>query len=143
MRRGGQRIKGRAFEQKLCRILRAKFPGVEVRRSSQAERAYEADVFSRGHAVLDRCWFECTDGRAPNVRKKLEQAERDVARGIPHHGDHDRLPVVVWHRLNAKEINVTMRLGTLKSLAFSEYSECRGNPLVTLDLYDFLDLVVS
>src|SRR5690349_6206714 len=105
-----QRRKGRAFERKIARALRERWPDATVRRSSQADRAYQADVFiENGPPLLSQLWLELHDAQSPNARKKLEQAERDVEA----RGDIAGLPIVIWHRLGERSIQASMRLWTL------------------------------
>lgn len=105
------RTKGRAFEQRIARDLREALPLATVRRSQQAERAYEPDVVIEGDApgTARWWWLELTDSRAPSPLDKLAQAERDIAEACDGH----RLPLVVWHKTGAKSVQVTARLGTL------------------------------
>ena len=133
-----QRRKGRAFERRFARLLRASFPQCEVRRSSQADRAHNADVFVVGHPLLSRIWFELTDGRKPNPMAKLLQAERDIA-AIPHADTRHLLPVVVWHRLGERQTQVTMRLGTFDAIrgALGQHHSL----LVTMRVEEFLEMV--
>lgn len=103
------RTKGRAYEQRISRELRAAMPRATVRRSQQAHRAYEPDLVIEGDApsIARRLWLELTDARSPSPLDKLAQAERDAAHADPW------LPLVVWHRTGAKSVQVTARLGVL------------------------------
>ena len=140
MKPGGQRTKGRAFEQRIVRLLKASCHVDSAHRSSQADRAHEADIVVLGHPVLERLWMELQDARHPEPRKKLEQAERDIAR---QPSTRDRLCVVVWHRLGERHSNVTMRLGTLLKVMSlggeGGYGSLVG--LVTIDLREFIALM--
>jgi hypothetical protein len=138
------RTKGKVFERKVCNILRERWPDIVVHRSSQADRAYQADIVveSGGPEALRRLWIECHDSRAPNVRAKLEQAEGDLLSAI----DHTRgqiwsdVPAVVWHRLGERAYRVTLTLGGL--LALETGGEDIGrSQLVTLELGEFLDML--
>lgn len=106
------RTKGGVFERRIARELREAMPRATVRRSQQAERAYEPDVVVEGCAptIARRLWLELTDSRTPSPLDKLAQAERDTA-------GHTRPPcplcLVVWHRTGAKSVQVTARLGVL------------------------------
>src|SRR5262245_36958500 len=103
--------KGKAYERAIARVLRARFPGADVRRSSQADRAGNSDVRVEGHPVLATLWLELTDQRGADVGTalgKLAQAERDVAALPP--GSPTRWPVIVWHRTGARTSWVTARL---------------------------------
>lgn len=137
-----QRTKGKVFERRIAAILRERWPGVEIRRSSQAERAYEPDVFARGHAVLERLWLELQDARVPTPLKKLEQAERDIAVLSPAHTPKDhRIPVVVWHRIREREVNVTTRLWVLDWVRYGWHPAATFVAPVTLNLTTFISLL--
>jgi hypothetical protein len=152
MRRGGQRIKGRAFEQLIVRTLTKALPGTVWHRSSQADRAWDADVVCEsGNAIAQRLWLELCHAKHVDVRDKLEQGERDAAksdRAMTANADvPSRLPAVVWRKSGAKHVNVTMRLATLIQIAHRlpghyEPVATRGNGvLVTMELGEFLELV--
>lgn len=141
------RRKGRAFEQRIARIFRERWPDAVVRRSSQAERAHESDVFiAGGPRVLSKLWLECQDARNPTPIAKLEQAEHDsehVDDCEPRFLDRTPVPVVIWHRLGAREINVTLRewaydyvRGIVPGLRFNTAA-------LTLSLDDFLDVLTE
>lgn len=152
MKPGGQRRKGRAFEQRIVRTIKARFEGVEAHRSSQADRAWDADIVVKGHPVLERLWMELTDGdkaEGDGPRRKLEQAEADSAaqrRNANQWDEPTRLPVCVWHRLRSWETHVTMRLGTLLTVAhvtplYAPDGRSHDNVLVTMSLDDFLEVI--
>lgn len=142
------RTKGRAYEQLIARKLRATFPGADVRRSSQADRAANSDVVVTGSPVLERLWLELHDARRPIPQRKLEQAERDVS-AIPKPGDAigrsiGRLPVVIWHRIHERSHQVTTRLWVLDELRgvlrmTDGLAGC--DSVVTLDLEDFVEIL--
>lgn len=119
------RVKGRTYEQRIARELRAAMPDATVRRSQQAHRAYEPDLVIEGDApaIARRLWLELTDSRAPSPLDKLAQAERDTA-------GHTRPPcplcLVVWHRTGAKSIQVTARLGVLCEVLGGEPTPVEG-----------------
>lgn len=143
----GPRRKGRAFEQRIARLIRSRFPGVEVHRSSQADRAYDADLVCAGHPALERLWLELTDGRAPNVKAKLEQAERDVndRRYVAALYPSRRLPIVIHHRLGERTTYASMRLTTLLlatvGIEGSDDGVNGGDSLVTMGLEDFFEVL--
>jgi hypothetical protein len=131
-------LKGKQFERKIANVLRAQWPGIEVRRSSQADRAVNSDVYITNAPIkLERIWWECEDSRTPNPAKKLEQAERDIA-SLPG-PQRDRLPVVVWHRIGERHSSATMPLAVLDILRGKE-SVLRNEP-VTMELGAFLDVL--
>jgi len=137
-----QRVKGKSFEQAIARLLRARFPHVEVRRAMQAERAYESDVFITGEPRLERLWLELQDARKPNPLLKLAQAERDIMAVLAGDGPLvlalDRQPVVVWHKLRERTIHVTTRAWVFDELRGSPSSD---NTVITMELGAFLDVV--
>lgn len=134
MKPGGQRTKGRAFEQKIARLIRARWAGADVHRSSQADRARDADVVIKGGPTMAaRLWLELNDARHPDPGKKLAQAERDIARE-----EALRLPVVVWHRLGERSIQATTRLWVLGMLMGHAAPHLA---VVTMPLDSFLGLV--
>ncbi len=137
-----QRRKGRAFEQKIAREFRLRWPDALVRRASQAERAYEPDVFiENGPQLLSSLWLEMHDARNPTPKAKLEQAERDVhAMAVARCAV--RLPVVVWHKLGERSIQVTMRSWAFAWLAYNE-SHPESRYVVTMDLGSFMNLIES
>jgi hypothetical protein len=127
------RTKGRAFEQLIVRTLTQALPGTVWHRSSQADRAWDADVVCEsGNAIARRLWLELCHAKHVDVRDKLEQGERDI-------GWAQRLPVVVWRKSGAKHVNVTMRLGTLMTIELER--TCVNRQLVTMELGEFLELV--
>lgn len=131
------RRKGRRYEQQVCRLLRAAFPGREVHRASQAERAREPDVSVAGVPI----WFELEDARDPSPGDKMRQAVRDCA------GTRWPTPVVVWHLTGARRSQATMRLPHLV-LASVQLGAVplvdfpgRDAALATVDLGDALALL--
>ena len=131
------RRKGRAFEQKIARILRATWPDRVVHRSSQADRAYASDVVVNEVPI----WWECQDAAKPTPRDKLVQAERD-SKGTFYK------PMVVWHRSGERGLNVTMRVSTFLRLLVDEWdSSLNVEPdnlyldAVTMDFKEVLDLL--
>lgn len=113
MRPGGQREKGKTFERKVARILRARWRHALVRRASQAERAHNPDVFVEdGPRVLRRLWLELQDSAHPTPSAKLAQARRDIAADPRRYEIGDRrLPVAVTHHLGSTKILATMAIG--------------------------------
>lgn len=134
------RRKGRAFEQRIAREFRQRWPEALVRRASQAERADNPDVFIEGGApLLSSLWLEMHDARNPIVVKKLAQAERDV-RDL--HVPRSCVPIVIWHKLGERSIQVTMR-----SWAFAWFAYDEAHPdseyVVTMDFGSFMRLIES
>lgn len=137
-----QRNKGKVFERKIATALREWWPDVVVRRASQADRAYQSDVYVTGGPVaLERIWWECQDARTPTPIAKLEQAERDIALASVHELGSERLPVVVWHKLGAHDVNVTTRLWVVDEVRGVNVlsGDCAiDQAVVTISLDEFL-----
>lgn len=130
------RTKGKVFERKIARAFRERWPEAIVRRSSQAERAFNSDVFIEGGPpLLSMLWLEMHDARNPIVTKKLKQAERDL-RDLAR----SAAPIVIWHKLGERSIQVTMRSWTFAFLAYGE-SHPSSQFVVTLDFSSFVRLV--
>jgi hypothetical protein len=127
------REKGKRFERAIAAELRKRWPDAVVRRSSQAERAYQSDVFIEGGPpLLSRLWLELQDARNPTPLAKLEQAERDISAAGGF-----RLPVVVWHRIGERRTNVTMRLWVLDAIR-AETIVRFHDEVITLDFEAFV-----
>ena len=132
------RTKGKVFERAIARRLRAVWPDTVIRRASQAERAHNPDVFvEHGPELLKLLWLELQDAANPTPAAKLLQAERDAD---AHRGERRRWPVVIWHRIRERTINVSLRVSVLDAL--------RGHPwgdfdttMVTLDLDDLISIL--
>ena len=143
-----QRTKGKVFERAVANLLRKAFPGVTVRRASQAERAANPDVFFADSVMpLSQLWCELTDSINPNPVKKLEQAERDIRARFTTPSDFrygGSIPVCIWHRLRERTIYATLRLSALEYLATQAQTGPFGaNTPVTMDVEDFLRIVAA
>lgn len=136
MKRGsGQVSKGKVFERKIAAMLRARWPTATVRRASQAERAYNPDVFVQsGPRLLVRLWLELQDSAKPTPSKKLAQARRDVAAS-------GRIPVAVTHKLGSTGTTATMALHDLCQMLAPSKIALASRFEVTMDLDAFIDLV--
>lgn len=129
-------LRGKAFERKLCRIFREKWPDAIVRRASQADRAFQSDVYvTGGHPMLARLWFECQDSRKPTPLVKLQQAERDAKYDLTA----SRLPVCIWHELGARDIHATMRAWVFDAVRSNRGPVC--DAVVTVRLEEFLGVI--
>lgn len=77
------REKGKRYERHICSLLREAFPGLVVRRASQADRAYMPDVVIENlndkAKVVMNPWIECNHARRVYPEKKYAQAVRDIA----------------------------------------------------------------
>jgi|ERR1051326_1569022 hypothetical protein len=135
------RRKGKVFERKIARAFREKWPDALVRRASQAERAHNPDVFVEGGPpLLSSLWMEMHDAATPLVAKKLAQAERDSLERSSFAADSAHVPVVIWHKLGERSIQVTMRSWAFAWLAYDE-SHPDSQIIVTLDFASFMRLV--
>lgn len=130
-----QKNKGKVFERKIATALRRRFPAMTVRRSLQAHKPYEPDVVVEGVPI----WWECSDTREPNPPKKMKQAERDVEKARAKGFDY-LIPVVVWHSLAKRRVWVSIRLHSLMRVIGEDSLGLDNNPLLTLELGEFLDL---
>ncbi len=130
------RRKGRAYEQRIGRMLREQWPGVEVRRSMQNERAFNSDLYVVGNSKLERLWLECEDARKPDPNVKLKQAEYDIAMSARN---DNRLPVIVWHRIGERTSYATTRLWVLD--AVRGVTAPVRSEAVTMPLEQFLDVL--
>lgn len=147
MRPGGQREKGKTFERAIAAQARLIWPDSIIRRASQGERADNSDVFfEHGPPLLKKLWLELQDAANPTPSVKMTQAEGDIASVKARGGNGDRYAIVIWHKLRARTINVTMRAGTFDVLRGCGFP--LDNPLsafrhalITMDLRDFFDLV--
>lgn len=110
------RDKGRRFEIAIARDLRAAFPSATVRRSQQADRAYEPDVVIEGVPRLEPLWLELTHSDRPNVESKLNQAERDAYARCVNGAPVNRWPAVVWRRTSERAIHASMRARTYRDM---------------------------
>lgn len=136
------RTKGKTFERKIAREFRLRWPDALVRRASQAERADNPDVFiQHGPPLLSSLWLEMHDARNPTPTKKLAQAELDVLTASEY-GHAAHLPIVIWHKLSERSIQVTMRSWAFAWLAY-EQSYPESQYVVTMDLDSFLRILES
>ncbi len=131
--------KGKVFERAIANQLRERWSHALIRRSSQGERADEADVFAEGTPQLERLWLELQDSKAPTPLMKLLQAEGDIA-AVMMRGRRERLPVVIWHRIREHTIQATTRLYVLDLLRGASPIR-RSEEVVTIELGAFLDIV--
>lgn len=119
--------------------------GLCVRRSSQAERAYEPDLIIEGPGVplwLCNLWVECEHANAPDPGKKMEQAKRDAALAIQR-TRRDRVPVVVWRETGRRVIWLSTTLPILNELIGGVWPVANraSDLLVTVELGSALDLM--
>lgn len=138
-----QREKGKRFERQIAAELRAIWPDAVVRRASQAERADNPDVFVEGGPpLLGRLWLELQDAAQPTPALKLAQADGDRREWERKRPDAPgRLPVVVWHKLGSRVINVSLRLWALDEIRQARPACAGCSPTVTMDLHSFVQLL--
>ena len=125
------RTKGHNFERRIASELRELWPGADVHRSSQADRARESDVVIDGAApeIARALWLELQDARDPNPNGKLAQAEFDIAKLAEPRTE--RVPVVVWHRIQERRTQVSMRFAELVKIV--DRATVVEDPTITLD----------
>jgi hypothetical protein len=133
------RDKGAAFERLIVNTIAAAFPDAKVFRTMQADRAHQSDVHvAAGPSVLPRLWIECHHGKE-SISAKLQQAVGDAAAA----GRTDAIPIVVWRRTRALDVNVTLHLRQLVHLRWATPGDplpCDRHP-VTMSIATFLLLV--
>lgn len=104
------REKGKEFERHVAAnmdmiLCDPRFNGtLVIRRSSQAERAYEADLIIEAQNAPDwllNIWVECENSKAPDPKAKMEQAIRDAATATLRTG-RQRTPVVCWREAGTR-----------------------------------------
>jgi hypothetical protein len=149
------RGKGQAFELTVRDRLTEAFVsqsrtdpdnGLTIRRSSQAERAYESDLIIEGPGVpqwLCDLWVECEHANVPDPWKKLEQAKRDAGLAITR-TRRDRMPIVVWRETGKRIIWLSTTLPILCELVGGHRAGdgVHGTDLlVTVELGATLDLM--
>ena len=122
----------------------AAFPMLQqltVRRSSQAERAFESDLIIEGPNVPDwltRLWVECEHANVPDPAKKYAQAQRDADINRIRMG-RDRTPIVCWRKTASRTIWLSTGLLHLTSLL--GFAQAPSNVLVTIELDEVLMLL--
>lgn len=128
-------------------ISRPTTASLVIRRSSQAERAYEADLIIEGPPQVPRflvdLWVECQHANMPDPASKLAQAKRDA--GLASVRTHRvRTPVVVWRRTGERSLWLSTEYHYLCELLGHGQAESYASSaelLVTCPLGIFLDLV--
>ena len=139
------RTKGGAFERKIVKAISSAFPSSTVFRTLQADKAYNSDVTVEPSLNvppwLSSIWWECNDEANPNPEKKLTQALKDTKLALAR-TSKKRYPVVVWHKKNAKFINVTARLREINFLFGTHAQLERGLDVpITMELSAFLHVL--
>jgi hypothetical protein len=118
------RRKGKSFELVVRSRVQDYFPTITVRRSSQAERAYEADLILEGPTCppwLSQLWIECEHANQVNALAKLEQGEHDAFEWAKRMGTNSRLPIACTRETGRRVINATTRLVTLTQLVMPQH----------------------
>jgi hypothetical protein len=138
------RRKGKSFElvvrDRILLAFREKCPGLIIRRSSQAERAHEADLIIEGPgcpARLSMLWVECEHAKAPDPRVKWAQACRDSAE-YTRKMAVERYPLVCWRKNGERTLWATAALDSLSMILNNRLPYAGGSLLVTLRLDDLL-----
>jgi len=116
------RNKGQAFELVVRDQFRTAMPTLcdvlTVRRSSQSERAYEADLIIEGPGVpswLCDLWVECQHANEPDPDSKYAQAIRDSNLAARRTG-RARTPVVIWRKSKSRSMWFTTEVRHLLEL---------------------------
>ncbi len=145
------RNKGKSFELVVRDHLRRGAPGLEtltVRRSSQAERAWDADLIIEGSNAprwMLELWVECEHANDPDPRKKFAQATRDAKLAYARSGRF-RTPVVIWRKTASRSVWFSTDVQSMFSLLHggdpSSIHSGRGI-LVTMLLEDLLSALAG
>ena len=126
------RTKGRAYEQRVARILRAHFPEVatEIARSIQSRGGGKegADVTFPG------LHLELQHAARPDPEAKLSQAIRDASKR------EACIPVAITQENRCSPV-VTLRLGDLAELAGGAHLPKVAHLTTTLSLAEFLVVI--
>ena len=139
------RRKGKKFElvvrdHMLLHLEDPVFQGtLVIRRSSQAERAWDADlIIESPHAPewLLGLWVECEHANAPDPWAKLTQAKRDAGAATLRSG-RQRTPVVVWRETGSRTLWLSTDLPWMNELLGLDSAVGRGI-LVTARLDEVL-----
>jgi hypothetical protein len=115
------RVKGKSFEREVGHHFQTAFkplPALTIRRSSQAERAYESDLIIEGPDVphyLAALWVECEHSNKPNPNKKFDQAVRD-AEIYMKRMQRTRVPIVCWRATGERTVWLTTTLYNMNLL---------------------------
>lgn len=146
------RNKGKSFElvardHLLQHLAHPCFNGtLVIRRSSQAERAWDADLIIEATNAPDwllGLWVECEHANDPDPWAKMAQATRDAAAATLRSG-RQRTPVVIWRETGHRRLWFSTNLTWLNEVmgdAQEGYTaaEMRGHGiLVTADLAEVL-----
>ena len=149
------RRKGPAFELVVrdhileALVSRNTTDGLTIRRSSQAERAWDADLIIEGPPPVPQwlldIWVECEHANDPNPAAKMVQAKRDAGAATLRL-KRQRTPVVVWRRTGERTIWLSTELQFMLELlhAGNDLPPVPGHGtglLVTCRLGEFLDAI--
>jgi hypothetical protein len=141
------RRKGCAAELVVRDRIRAAFPQLPmmtVRRSSQAERAYESDLIIEGPGVpswILKLWTECEHANNPDPVIKYAQAVRDAERWEKRMQTF-RTPIVCWRKTGSRTIWLSTSMANLNHLLYSQFTE-RGAGEVAMAIADKLLVTVD
>ena len=98
------RTKGHNFERWLVNFLKEHFKGCHTHRGLQSQGAVVPDVFLEFPDGVS-AWWECKVGARPNIKKALEQAERDALKASNH-----KSLILTCVKFDREEPIVSMRL---------------------------------
>lgn len=131
------RVKGKTFEREVRDHIQRAFAHLDsltIRRSSQAERAYESDLIIEGPNIphhLTTLWVECEHANKPNPIKKYAQAIRDCELYVIRM-QRPRVPIVCWRGTGERTVRLTTTLFNLNLLllGIGSGSESEAAPLL-------------
>lgn len=144
------RNKGKSFELVVRDHIRRGAPGLEtltVRRSSQAERAWDADLIIEGSGIPEwmlELWVECEHANDPDPRKKFAQASRDASLASARSG-RSRTPVVIWRKTASRSVWFSTDVPSMFRLlhGVAPPSPSGRGILVTMLLEDLLSMLAG
>ena len=145
------RNKGKSFEREIGQRFRTALtpclPTLTVRRSSQAERAYEADLIIEGPdvpAFITTLWVECQHAKRAHIDPpgKHRQAVRDSAE-FAARTRVVRTPVVCWRANGERTVWLTATMGDLASLLALPRPDVGADILATVALDAALGALAS
>lgn len=143
------RVKGKSFEREVRDHIWGAFRHLDcltIRRSSQAERAYESDLIIEGPNVpyhLASLWVECEHANRPNPVRKWAQAIRDCEAYVTRM-QRPRVPIICWRATGERTVWLTTTLYNLNLLllGIGAGSESDAAPLlVTTPLTEALAIL--
>lgn len=112
-----------------------------IRRSSQAERAWDADLIIECPGAPDwltNLWVECEHANTPNPHAKMSQALRDAGAATMR-TSRQRTPIVVWRKTGERTLCMSTHAGLFYELTTGTYpTGVATQILITCRLDDLL-----